>query len=778
MAYNSISGYNTTRITGLASGMDTDTLVKNLMQSEQSKIDRLYKQNAKLEWKKEAYTGINSQLKDFRNKFMSATSSDNIFAASAYRQFKVNMEANKYLDIKGTSLAAIGSHSITGFKMAEAATAQGTKHRNRTVSAIGTSGANMVAASKGEVELQDNWKTVTLENLKDSSGNNFFNFDSDKKLKFKINDKEFSFDATTATLDDVINEVNSQAKNVKMSVDSKGFIDIKNMEKGANVTLKLENMEGSPRVFADNGVFGSSYGTIKSKSVISTNMTLAEIEEATGKVFGTDANGKVTFKINDETFSFSKDRPLRAVLDEINENKNANVTISYSSSDDKFIIKSNSTGAGSKIKFENVSGSNMFGADGLFGIESGTATKYQTVDRQKDTIKTAAEKMGVALNLDSNGVFSFAIRTKDKDGKEVTKDFSFNAADTTLQKMIDTVNGDSTTNVKLNYSQITDSFTFTSGDTGTNASFMLINKSGSNAFGDENSFFGVGSGNYEGSNAILEIDGERVEQASNTFVLDGLEFTLKSNFNSSVNDSGEVVFGKAEAIDFSVSQDTDSVVSKVKNFVEEYNQIVAYLNELISEEIDYDYEPLTEEERKSLTEAEVDKWDAQAKKGILRNDNMISRLLTDMRTSLFEVVGDTGLSPHDIGLTTGAWTNKGQITFNEDKFRAALAENPEKVAQVMAGVSESSSETTVHKESGILTRFYDQMTSYESNNSKYALKNTTEMITQNETSMQDMLKKMYQMEENYYQKFAQMEALMTQYQNQSTWLSQQLGSLG
>lgn len=778
MAYNSISGYSTTRITGLASGMDTDTLVQNLMKTEQSKIDRLYKQNAKLEWKKDAYTGINSQIKDFREKFMSVLSDDNVFGTSIYRQYKINMEASKYLTIKGTSTASVGSHSITGFKMAEAATAQGAKHRNRTVSTTGTAGTNMSAVSKGAVALESGWKGKTLDQLKNTDGNNFFDFTGTNttELKFKVNGKEFSFDASTATLDDVLNAVNNQSAGAKMSVSSDGFISLESTSKGANVTLKLENMENSPRVFADNGVFGTSFGIVKATNAVSTDMTFAQIEAAAGRVYADD-DGKISFKINGETFSFDKHTKLEDALDEINNNSKANVTISYDTANDKFTIKSNAEGSGAKLQFENIGSTRAFGSNGLFKIDAGSITNYQSVDRQTDTIAEAAEKMGVKLQLDDKGMFSFSIKAKNSDGEEVIKDFSFDPSKITLQKMIDQVNGDPDLNVKLNYSQITDSFTFTSGETGADASFELISKNGVNAFGGADSFFGIGAGTYAGTNAVVMIDGERVEQSSNNFVLDGISFNLKTNFNSSVNENGEVVFGDAEAIDFSVTQDVDTVVDKVKAFVEEYNQLVSYLNGLISEEVDYDYEPLSEDERKSLSEDEIEKWDAQAKKGIMRNDNMISSLLSQMRMALFETVGDTGLSPSDIGLTTGSWNNKGQIQFDETKFRSALAENPDKVAQVMAGVSESKDENTKYKESGILSRFYTQMTSYEKTVKDNNLANTTKQISNNESKMQEMLERMYELEEKYYLQFAQMETLMSKYQSQSDWLSQQLGSM-
>ena len=79
MATNPISSYSTSRITGLISGMDTDSLIEKAMKSEQAKLDRMYQSKTKLEWKRDAYTDINTKLLEFSNKYMSQTSADNIF---------------------------------------------------------------------------------------------------------------------------------------------------------------------------------------------------------------------------------------------------------------------------------------------------------------------------------------------------------------------------------------------------------------------------------------------------------------------------------------------------------------------------------------------------------------------------------------------------------------------------------------------------------------------------------------------------------------------------
>lgn len=53
------------RIGGLASGMDIDGLVEKLMQAEKAPLNKLYQNKQKYEWQRDAYRGVNKELKTF-----------------------------------------------------------------------------------------------------------------------------------------------------------------------------------------------------------------------------------------------------------------------------------------------------------------------------------------------------------------------------------------------------------------------------------------------------------------------------------------------------------------------------------------------------------------------------------------------------------------------------------------------------------------------------------------------------------------------------------------
>ena len=65
-------------ITGLASGLDTESMIENLVKSYQTKIETLNQKTTKIEWKQDAYRSIISKMVGFSSKYTSYTSGSNL----------------------------------------------------------------------------------------------------------------------------------------------------------------------------------------------------------------------------------------------------------------------------------------------------------------------------------------------------------------------------------------------------------------------------------------------------------------------------------------------------------------------------------------------------------------------------------------------------------------------------------------------------------------------------------------------------------------------------
>lgn len=751
----------TTRITGMYSGLDTDTLVQDMLYPEQEKLDNIYKDETLIQWKYQAYSDIKTQISDFTDKYMSATSDSNVYTTAAYKAYTTNLASNNFVSVTAGSGATAGSHTISSVTMAQAATLSGSKHRSQSASYSGSAGSNMVASATGTKALQSDAGDVALKDLKYSDGTSVFTFANDSdKLSFSINGKSFVFDQSQ-TLNDVISEVNADSTaKATMSLNTDGTVTIKSDTVGAATALDLENVAGTNNVFGTDGAFGIAAGKAANTSSINSNMTLQDIATATGKDFGFDSDGNVSVTINGKSFTFNQTQKLSDVMSAINSDTDANAQMTYDATNDQFMIRSKVTGSSSSLSIANTGSGQFFSTSSPIGIAAGSTTSQDTVNTANDTIQEAAAKMGVTLTLDSNNQFTFSVNGKS---------FSFDPTTTSVSTMMSKINFDSDVKATMSYSSITDSFVIQSDSTGASSSLTVANGTGVNAFGD-GGFFGISSTSATGSDATMVIDNETITKSSNNFTLDGMTFTLTGNFDSTQTGSTQ------SAISYNVSQNIDSVVDKVKAFVTDYNTLVASLNSKVSELKDYDYPVLTQSQQSSLSDTDLTNWNTKAQQGLLHNDSGITSLLSQMRSELYKKVGDTGLSPADIGLTTGDWSNQGQITLDEDKLRSALQSNPDAVSQVMVGSSTSTDPATKEQYSGMITSFYSQISSYKNNLTTTTLSNLSTELSSDKTKYDDQVSRMQDKSQQYYNQYAQMEAALSQYNAQMSWLSAQLGT--
>ena len=94
---------NSLRISGLASGMDTESIVKKLMDAERISLNKIQQKKQWREWQRDAYRDVNSQLMDLR------TSMENLRLQSSFNKSKVNSTDTTKVDV---SIAGSPSQSV------------------------------------------------------------------------------------------------------------------------------------------------------------------------------------------------------------------------------------------------------------------------------------------------------------------------------------------------------------------------------------------------------------------------------------------------------------------------------------------------------------------------------------------------------------------------------------------------------------------------------------------------------------------------------------------
>lgn len=368
---------------------------------------------------------------------------------------------------------------------------------------------------------------------------------------------------------------------------------------------------------------------------------------------------------------------------------------------------------------------------------------------------------------------SFSMGAYNSDG-EVDHTFFVQASDS-LNDVINDVNN-SNIGVTMFYDDATGKMSLTrkeSGDFNKSGEEIIIpEKTDSSSYNFLSDTLGFGDSTESGGeNAKFTINGLTTERTSNSFTINGVSYTLKNTFNTESNPSSPVTI--------SVNNDTDTIFNNIKNFVDQYNDLISTVQSKLNEERYTDYPPLTDDQRSQMTDNQQDQWDEKAKSGLLKGDLTLTSALSNMRSLIYMPVQNANVSSaynqlSSIGITTSPdYTQGGKLEIDEDKLRAAIENDPDSVENLFRGTGSSTSEE------GIIQRLYDSVNNTyntivdkagtsASVNSQFSIGKDLDQISK---QIDDMNDKLDDLENKYYAQFDAMEQAIQQYNNQATSLA-------
>ena len=277
MAINSLASMNQaymTRLTGMQSGLDTDTIVKNLMRVQQAKYDKMFQSKIRDEWKKEAYTDVNNALRKFKDEYASFLSSKNMLDETLYKSYNVNMQSNPYLSATAGTAAREGSMDVSILALASGSKVTGVPATDDT--------SGFTATQVRNTKIED----LVFAGGQTVSGS----------FSFSINGESFSF-SSSDTLKTVMDRVNSSDAGVVM--------DYSQLTNTFTIETKATgNMEGSDILsVSDNGGDFLEILGIAGAAVEGPQQAMVEIN---GSTVYRDTN---RFEIDGITFSLNKATP-------------------------------------------------------------------------------------------------------------------------------------------------------------------------------------------------------------------------------------------------------------------------------------------------------------------------------------------------------------------------------------------------------------------------------------------------------------------------------------
>lgn len=444
------------------------------------------------------------------------------------------------------------------------------------------------------------------------------------------------------------------------------------------------------------------------------------------------------------------------------------------------------------------SASEVATATAVAGAQSGTYTVTVNQLAESAQISKVVAGSGHAsnskltdLDANTNKVLSITLSYGDVSNKVITLDNS--AGDKTISDLINEINKETSGEVIASFSELTGKFTMKTSKTGASESITV-----DAIDGDLSNALNINALDTDsGQDASIDImpPGEAVPtnitKSINSFTIDGVSYSLS----------------KTGTTDITIADNVNEPLNKIKGFVEEYNKLIDKISDKIGEKKNYSYKPLTEEQKKDMTEDEINKWEIQAKKGIVRSDNTLKKMLSDLRGTFFDSVSGTSISfgKKELGLDTSSdITERGKLKIvDENKLKEALRNNPQQVMDLFTKQSDTDYSRTMsnvdratrYAEEGILQRINDILNDNmgerrdTSGRKGYLLElagmeddityfnNTlTKQIEEKNTLIYATQQKLINKENRYYAMFARLEQSMNQMNAQSNWLYSQMGT--
>ena len=215
-----MSSISSIRLSGLATGMDTDAMVKSMLTADQEKIDKAQQKEQTVKWQQEIYREVMSDIIDFNDKYFSLTSKDSILSNSAWNTLSITSSNSSVISATGNAGATNVDYKFNVKKLAETAKAQssieGLKKESKLVS---------LGAKEGE--------QFKFELGKDDTGNTIYSSD----ITIEADD----------TIDTLITKINNSVDGkIKASYsEMTGKFTVESKDTGSNTEFKIVGEDGS-----------------------------------------------------------------------------------------------------------------------------------------------------------------------------------------------------------------------------------------------------------------------------------------------------------------------------------------------------------------------------------------------------------------------------------------------------------------------------------------------------------------------------------------------------
>lgn len=765
-------------ISGLASGLDTESMIEGMLQSYKQKIQGLQQDRTKLQWQQSAYQSISNKLVELSRKYTSYTSTTNLFSNSFFDNAVTTTAKGTYSDLvsatgKGTSDVVInGVSQLASKAQYSVSNSLGTNISGTTATVTG-----------GELNLSNDMTLSTIDgSLSIKYGSQTINLNFGELDLFQDGNGKLD----TSKLQETINKQLDETEIVVGGTTCKASERV-SVTVGSNGEVSLNEIGGAGNPLYISGASGNFASLVKDledavkdeSSSFSLDMTKDVSKTVSTSDYLSDKTISVTLNGQTKTIKLGGITPQGSESFNDAFVRTLNEKVADAFGNGKLTAKLD----GGKLTFTGNASDNFSissGAGELVGLGSETLTSY--LDTNKTLGDLLGDNMGglTAVGQDDNGNDLYGLTING-----VTMKFT---KDTSLSSVMEAINSNTEAGVDVSYSKLTNEFVFTAKETGSAGKIEMGDDLAKQLFGDS-------SGYTQGTDAVFTatINGktQTFTRSTNNVDLDGLKVTLEGTFDAVYvkDDQGQNtdVVDKTQGVSFSTKTNTDTIVDAIKQFVEDYNALVtevkkAYSDMPLQQSNGSRYEPLTSEQEADMTESELKAYEEKAKTGILFMDSDLSSLYNSLRSAVTPG-GNDGAYLRSIGINTSYSEGLTTISLDEAALREALETDPDGVRDAFAKSQKNGAATD-----GLMASIQSVTEKYaattgatkgiliEKAGSQYApstaLSNTMlDKMSDIDEQIEKWQDKMTNQVDYYTNKFTQLELLINQMNSQSSALA-------
>lgn len=727
------------RLSGMVSGMDTETLVSALVSGYKLKKDNLVKAQTKLSWKQEKWKTMNTSIYSFYSGKLSAGRLSN-----AYSLKKSTVSNSTVATVTASSSAVAGTQKLKVKKLASSGYLTGGTVKDGKANITGSSKLSDItgSTSQGSVTLSVEGKSTTIELTEDMTVNQFV-------VKLKDAGVQASFD-----------ENNQRFFISSKTSGAKGDFSLTANDTAGNDSLKKLGLYVSP------------------------NKASKEYEECDRLSKLTDGSTAYSNELESMYTKVTADEVAKKYADQYNAAKKVVDT-----------LKSSDTWGTAKSIDEVTASRDQLKADIAANADY---NKYKKAKTNSDGSTVKDEQGNIIYEYDTEAMKKDNEELYNKYNKDTKKLESYNSliSDYTknqeiMDKLYDNGNGYITLNndtkeavADASNTKVVEEVNNTNTDSKAKAKTLLDNKisaakayvaeaaSGTTAAGSSTAGT-TGAVRIVGVDAEIELNGAKFTNNTSTFSINGL------TIQATAETKGD------ESVTITTATDVDAIYKSIKDMFTEYNKLIKSMDEAYNADSSKGYEPLTDEEKDAMSDKEVEKWETKIKDSLLRKDDTLNSVANTLKNDMASsfIINGKSYALSSFGISTLGYFASGRnekgvyhidgdkddttTSGNEDKLRAAIASDPETVVSFFSQLCNK-----------VYTDLGNKMAS-SSVSSAYTIYNDKQMNTQYSeynTKISDAESKVSTWEDYYYSKFSAMESALAKLNSQSSSMSGLFGS--